>query len=105
MSWSCQRVAGSTTSSMYLASRRHWDNRSPPSTDLPPLDEEGQLVLTPERIVDVRERRLRSRVIREYLVIWRGFPVQRMLLGRESRSYNILIWSCLGTSNLGKGGL
>jgi hypothetical protein len=36
----------------------------------------GQLVLTPERIVDVRERRMRSRVIREYLVIWRGFPTE-----------------------------
>jgi hypothetical protein len=35
------------------------------STNLPPLDEEGQLVLAPERIVDVRERRLRSRDIRE----------------------------------------
>jgi hypothetical protein len=33
------------------------------STDLPPLDEEGKLVLAPERIVDVREWRLRSRVI------------------------------------------
>jgi hypothetical protein len=46
------------------------------STDLPPLDEEGQLVLTPKKIVDIRERRLRSRVIREYLVIWRGLPVE-----------------------------
>jgi hypothetical protein len=46
------------------------------STDLPPLDEEGQLVLAPKRIVDVREQRLRSRVIREYLVVWRGFPTE-----------------------------
>jgi hypothetical protein len=46
------------------------------STDLPPLDEEGQLVLTPEKIIDVRERRLRSRVIREYLVRWRDFPIE-----------------------------
>jgi hypothetical protein len=46
------------------------------STDLPPLDEEGQLVLSLERIVDVREQRLRSRVIREYLVVWRGFSAE-----------------------------
>jgi hypothetical protein len=39
------------------------------STDLPPLDEEGQLVLATERIVDAKEQRLRSRVILEYLVI------------------------------------
>jgi hypothetical protein len=30
---------------------------------IPPLDEEGKLVLTPERTIDVRERRLRSRVM------------------------------------------
>jgi hypothetical protein len=44
------------------------------SVDLPPLDEEGKSILTPERIVDVKEQRLRSRVIREYLVLWRGVP-------------------------------
>jgi hypothetical protein len=41
--------------------------------DLPPLDEEGKLVMTPERIIDVRERRLRIRVMWEYLVAWRDF--------------------------------
>jgi hypothetical protein len=30
------------------------------STELPPLDEEGQLVLVPEAILEVRERRLRN---------------------------------------------
>jgi hypothetical protein len=46
------------------------------SVDLPPLDEEGKPALTPEKIVDVRERRLQSRFIREYLVIWRGLPAE-----------------------------
>jgi hypothetical protein len=46
------------------------------SADLLPLDEEGQLVLTPENIIDARERRLRSRVIREYLVRWRDLPIE-----------------------------
>jgi hypothetical protein len=45
------------------------------SIDFPPLDEEGKLVLAPKRIFDVREKRLRSRFIREYLVVWRGFPI------------------------------
>jgi hypothetical protein len=45
----------STTPSMYPASRRLWDNRSPLQENIPPLDEEGKLVLAPERIVDVRE--------------------------------------------------
>jgi hypothetical protein len=35
------------------------------STDLPLLDEEGQLVLAPEHILDVQEQRPRNIVIRE----------------------------------------
>jgi hypothetical protein len=44
--------------------------------DIPSLDEEGQLALAPERIVDVQEWILRCRVIREYMVIWKGFPTE-----------------------------
>jgi hypothetical protein len=47
----------------------------PTLADLPPLDEEEQLVMTLETIFYVRERRLRRRVIREYLVICRDFPI------------------------------
>ena len=39
-----------------------------PSTKLLPLDDEGLLVLTPERIVQTQEIRLRNRVIIEHLV-------------------------------------
>jgi hypothetical protein len=35
------------------------------SEELPPLDEEGQLELVPEEVLEFREWRLRSRVIRE----------------------------------------
>jgi len=38
------------------------------ATELPPLDDEGHLVLTLEFILDTWERRLRNRVIREHLV-------------------------------------
>jgi hypothetical protein len=44
--------------------------------DLPPLDEEGQLELVPEEVLEHRERRLRSKVIRECLIRWRGLPVE-----------------------------
>jgi hypothetical protein len=44
-----------------------------PSKNLPPLDEEGKLVLAPNIIFYVREKKLRRKVIRKYLVIWRGF--------------------------------
>jgi hypothetical protein len=44
--------------------------------ELPPLDEEGQLVLILEEILDVKERILRSRVIREFLIRWRDLSVE-----------------------------
>ena len=37
-------------------------------------DDEGHLVLQPEAINDTRERQLRSRTVREYLVRWRNLP-------------------------------
>ena len=43
---------------------------------LPPLDEEGKLTLVPEEILKERERQLRSRVIQEYLIRWRGLPIE-----------------------------
>ena len=50
--------------------------RIAPSTKLPPLDDEGILVLIPERILHVWERKLRNRVIREYLVKWKELPTE-----------------------------
>ena len=44
--------------------------------DLPPLDDEGKLILIPEAILDSRERHLRRRVIREYLVKWKDLPTE-----------------------------
>jgi hypothetical protein len=46
------------------------------SEELPPLDEEGQIKLVPEEILEFRERKLRSRVIRECLVRGRGLPIE-----------------------------
>jgi hypothetical protein len=46
------------------------------SAELPPLDEEGKLVLVPEELLEVREKRLRKRVIREYLISWRDLPLE-----------------------------
>ena len=47
-----------------------------PSTKLPPLDDEGLLVLIPKQILQVRERKLRNRAIREYLVKWKELPME-----------------------------
>jgi hypothetical protein len=44
--------------------------------ELPPLNEERKLVLIPKDILDVRERILRSRVIREFLIMWKDLPVE-----------------------------
>jgi hypothetical protein len=43
---------------------------------IPSLDEEGWLVLTLERIIYMRDRTPRSIIIGEYLIMWRGFPVE-----------------------------
>jgi hypothetical protein len=40
------------------------------------LDEEGQLVLIPEEILKVREKKLRKRSIKEYLVKWKNLPIE-----------------------------
>lgn len=45
-----------------------------PSLELPPLDYEGRLTLEPETVLNFREKRLRNKVIPEYLVKWKGIP-------------------------------
>ena len=42
--------------------------------DLPPLDDEGHLVLQPEAILHTQERKLRNRVIKEYMIQWTNIP-------------------------------
>jgi len=44
------------------------------TNELPPTDDEGHLVLQPEAIIDTRERQLRSRTVREFLVRWKNLP-------------------------------
>jgi len=43
---------------------------------LPPLDKEGQLVLIPKKILEVQEKRLRKRSIKEYLIRWKDVPIE-----------------------------
>lgn len=38
------------------------------SVELPPLDEEGQLELIPETVMAVRKKKLRGKIILEYLI-------------------------------------
>ena len=46
------------------------------STELPPLDDEGLIVLIPKRILHVREKKLINMVFREYLVQWKELPTE-----------------------------
>ena len=46
------------------------------SFELPPLDDEGQLVLISECILKVRGRKLRNKIIRDYLVQWKDLPIE-----------------------------
>ena len=47
-----------------------------PSIELPHLDDEGILVLILESILQVREKKIWNRVIREYLVKWKELPME-----------------------------
>jgi hypothetical protein len=47
-----------------------------PIETLPPMDEEGQLVLNSEEILEVREKRFRKRSIKEYLIRWKDLPIE-----------------------------
>eukprot|EP00253_Pinus_taeda_P027577 PITA_27577 len=42
--------------------------------ELPPMDDEGHLVLQQEAIIDTRERQRWSRTIQEFLVSWKNLP-------------------------------
>jgi hypothetical protein len=56
--------------------KRSIDQHITPLEVLPPLDEEGQLVLVPNEILEVREKKLRKRSIREYLIKWKDLPIE-----------------------------
>lgn len=43
-------------------------------TKLPPLDDEGNLIIELEAILETKERKLRSKLIRENLVRWKSLP-------------------------------
>ena len=40
------------------------------------MDEEGQLILIPKEILEIREKRLRNRSIKEYLIRWKDLPIE-----------------------------
>ena len=52
-----------------------WKHISP-SIEFPPLDDEGILVLILERIIQVQERKLRNKMIQEYLLKWKELPTE-----------------------------
>lgn len=69
------------------------------SQELPPLDDEGKLILAPESILEVKKKKLRSRVIREYLIKCKGLPMEDSTWeGSQILSHPAL--NCLGSSNL-----
>ena len=40
------------------------------------MDEEGKLVLILEELLEFREKRLRNRSIKEYLIRWKDLPIE-----------------------------
>eukprot|EP00253_Pinus_taeda_P014444 PITA_14444 len=51
--------------------------------ELPPMDDEGHLVLQPRAIIDTRERQLWSRTVREFLVRWKNLSGEDATLESE----------------------
>ncbi len=45
------------------------------ATNLPPLNEEGKLILEPTEIIKVREKTLQNGMVKEYLVHWKHLPL------------------------------
>jgi hypothetical protein len=43
---------------------------------LPPLDEEGKLILIPKEILEIQEKNLSRRSINEYFVKWKDLPIE-----------------------------
>jgi hypothetical protein len=72
--------------------------------ELPPLDEEGQLILIPEDVLEVREKRLRNRSIKEYLIKWKNLPIEDASWEGEQVLQH-MIWNCLWESNFRQGRL
>jgi hypothetical protein len=46
------------------------------STELPPLDEEGQLILITEEVLETKEQKLRNMGIKEYLIKWKNISIE-----------------------------
>jgi hypothetical protein len=46
------------------------------STNLPPLDKEGHLILVPKQILAFREKRLRNNTVNEYFIRWKDLPAE-----------------------------
>ena len=44
------------------------------SSKIPPMDDEGKLILVLDKILQTKERRIRNKTIQEYLVLWKGLP-------------------------------
>ncbi len=77
-----------------------------PSKSLPPLDEVDKLILVLEEAIETRERKLRNRTARVYLVQWKDLPYEdaiwegesilqhpalRLLEGKQSREGRIVM--------------
>ena len=74
-------------------------------TTLPTLVEEEKLVLESEAIINIRERGLRSRIIKEYTLLSGRVVQKKMLHGKPRSSFsNIQHCHALGTKHLKRRG-
>lgn len=73
------------------------------SENLPPLDEEGKLAMIPEVILETRDRHLRNRTIREYLIKWHNLPLDDATWENEQILQHPELQLLVGKQHLGRG--
>lgn len=56
--------------------KRYVGNAMPPTVDLPPISDEGQICVEPEEIVDMRWNKHGANFIAECLVKWKNLPAE-----------------------------
>ena len=85
MAYELQLSEGSKIHNVFHVSRlkKVLGKKIEPRAELPPLNDEGHVVLNPKVILDTRQKKLMNKTIIEYLIKWRNLPSEDATWERE----------------------